>query len=184
MAGQSCLHSTSSHWRSTTEESFTPKGSADADPVDYSEMHVGHGASEPPSKEQQETLPVLTSLRKGPSPVKAPAAYFERMHYHVAGEYIHDRPRITTSTVRSIWKRLEMKDSAPKPVHTPPIELALPQLIGLPRRECRQSSESGHSDTFQCDAAGQPIATNSPNTHPTRDRKVSIPWPFKWNPFP
>jgi hypothetical protein len=185
---QSRLHSTSSHRRSTTEESFKPNSNTNADPVDYIEMPADHAPAEPPSKEQEDHLPVPTSLRKGPSPVKARAALFERMHYHVPGEYIHDRHNredITkSSNVRSIRKKLETKNAAPRLVHTPPIELALPQLISHRRRHSQRSSGSDHSESCQYDTAKQSIAMSPSATQRKHDRKVSIPWPFKWNLFP
>jgi hypothetical protein len=187
-SGHSRLHSTSCHQRSTTEESVALESSTNTDPIGYIEMPADNVPAERHSKEHEDHLPVTMSLQSGPSPVKARAALFERMHYHVPGEYIHDRPNredtITTSTVRSIRKKLETKDFGSRPIHTPPIELALPQLIGHPCRHSQRSSQSTYDEKYQYDTAKQ-LATMSPPTAPPKhDRKVSIPWPFKWNLFP
>jgi hypothetical protein len=127
-------------------------------------------------------------LRKGPSPVKAQTALFEKTQFHVPGAYIHERPNredaITTSTVRSIRKKLEREESTSRLVHTPPIELGLPQLISYPHRDSQRSSESDYSGTRRYDPAQQTTAMSCPTAQSKQHRKVSIPWPFKWNLFP
>jgi hypothetical protein len=113
-----------------------PASGKDTDPTDYAETPSDDAPAESASNEQQDRLPVPKLLRKGPSPVKARTVLFEKMPSRVPGAYIHERPNrednITTSTVMSIRKKLERKESTPRLALTPPIESGLPQLIRYP----------------------------------------------------
>jgi hypothetical protein len=187
-ADQSRLHTMSCHRRSPSKEPFMHDNNTDTDALDYIDMPTDQGPAEPTSKDEQDHLRWAPSPRKGPSPVKARAALFERMHYDFPGEYIHDRHylehAVPTSTVKSIRKRLEAENSIPISVHNPPIELALPQLISHPRRHSQRSSGPGDSESYQCETAKQFVAMSPSTARPKDDTRVSFPWPLKWNLFP
>jgi hypothetical protein len=187
-AGMSRLHSTSRHRRNATNEPFTSNNNTGTDPQHYIKMPVDHESAGPPSKQEQDHLAVPTSLRKWPSPVKARAALFERVRYHVPGEYVPDRynrdDNIITSSVSSMRKKLETENNAPRSTHIPQTEPALPELISHPRRHSQRSSGSGQSENGQCDTARESKSIDLPATQPRHDRKAPIAWPFKWNLFP
>ena len=180
--------STSCHRKYNTEDSVVPESSADTDLADCFKLPSDSRSAEQASNEEQGPLSVATSLRSCPSPVKARVAVFEKMKFHIPGEHVHDRHNwedsITTSGVMSIRQKLEKKDSRPPPANIPPIELALPRLISHPRRDSQRSSRSVHLGSCQYETAEQSAAMSPPIVEPTKDRKISIPWPFKWNLFP
>jgi hypothetical protein len=176
------------HRRNAANESLAPDNITGTDPQSCIEMPADHGSAGSPSKERQDYLLGPPSLQQWPSPVKARAALFERMQYHVSGEYIPDGynrdDNTTTSSIRSISRKLETENNVPRSIQIPRIELALSPLISHRRRHSQGSSGSGQSENCPYDMVGGSKTPSVPVTQPQHDRKAPITWPFKWNLFP
>ncbi len=194
--------------QSTTDESAMPRSSPDSDRVEYAEMPTEKTPSEQPVQ-QNDFLPLPKSTTRAASPIKARAAAFEKMqhdknivtslpHDHRSHHSQHRGPKATTSAVSSIREKLETRHHPPQEthrgVHTPPIALALPQLIRRSQRGSASSrSASGGYDTapessnISC-LPTPPLAAQLEPVPPTQtyayqERKVSMPWPFKMSLF-
>ena len=192
----------------TADESTMPRSCHDSARVVYAEMPA---MKTPPEQlvQQNDIPPIPKFTARAHSPIKARAAAFEKIHHDkdMVTSLLHDDrghhsqhrgPNATISSVSSIREKLETRHhltrETPRAVHTPPIPLALPQLIDrFKKRSISSRSASDGYDTAPESSNISCLPTPPPAPQPEvappaapdlyQETKGSISWPYKMNLF-